>query len=265
MVALDLEEIDQVFHRRWLWGRQLWKFARYCAEDHRPEGDTDLKSMLQRLHCQHGAQLSDGPVQLLCHLRYFGYVFNPLSLFLCRDPQGQLQTVVAEVRNTPWQERHHYVLQPKHFLSWPSAGIRKDFHVSPFLPMDMNYHWRIEDGEKLLTVHLENHRQGQTVFDVTMQLQKRPMTSGWMSWMLVRYPLMTWQVTAEIYLHALRLWWKGAAFHVHPRKLASASAADLQTTTESPENFTHTMPDGTTEQGRPSMPTEFTRDCSSDR
>ena len=88
-----------------------------------------------------------GPIRLLTHLRYFGYSFNPVSFYYVFDATDtRVETIVAEITNTPWKERHAYVL--------PVAGaaraggrawrfsFEKQFHVSPFMPMDMRYDWR---------------------------------------------------------------------------------------------------------------------------
>ncbi|MCA9056491.1 MAG: DUF1365 domain-containing protein, partial [Planctomycetaceae bacterium] len=174
-----------------------------------------------------------GPVCLLTNLRYFGYILNPISLYYCFDADGlRVQTVVAEVTNTPWGERHCYVIsgpEQKSIRVWRTT-TNKDLHVSPFLPMDMTYHWRLSTPGGRLSVHIENHRQGVKVFDATLLLTRRPITTGTLAAALARHPWMTGKAVAGIYWQALKLWWKGAPFITHPKAAPNASAAKVVST-----------------------------------
>ena len=117
-----------------------------------------------------------GAVRLLTHLRYAGYSFNPVSFYYCHAADGALHSIVAEITNTPWGERHCYVLPASGNEGTPSKmrfRFGKDFHVSPFLPMDMNYDWRFSPPASRLLVHMESWRDGEHVFDATMTLDRR--------------------------------------------------------------------------------------------
>jgi DUF1365 family protein len=93
----------------------------------------------------------------------------------------------------------------------------KVFHVSPFMPMDVDYDWRFSTPGGTLAVHMRSRRHGLDVFDATLVLRRRPITGASLARVLVRYPAMTARVVAGIYWQALRLWMKGAPFHPHPR------------------------------------------------
>jgi DUF1365 family protein len=164
-----------------------------------------------------------GPIRLLTHLRYFGHSFNPVSFYYCFDSAGtNVETIVAEITNTPWKERHAYVL--------PVAGsavsggawrfqFDKQFHVSPFMPMDMRYDWRFSAPAAGLHVHMENWRDGRSAFDATLSLKREPITSASLARALAAFPLMTAQVITLIHWQALRLWLKRTPFFTHPDKL----------------------------------------------
>ena len=156
----------------------------------------------------------------MTHLRYFGYCMNPVSFYYCFAPDGEaVEAIIAEIHNTPWGERHCYVLdcraQGTARGRW-SFDFAKEFHVSPFMPMDVDYAWRLTRPGRVLCVHMENRRGGETMFDATMTLERRPITTASLSMALARHPFMTGAVITAIYAQALRLWWKGAPAHPHP-------------------------------------------------
>jgi DUF1365 family protein len=143
-----------------------------------------------------------------------------VSFYYCFDSTGgHVETIVAEITNTPWNERHSYVLSPA--ADEGSNGhhryrFDKDFHVSPFLPMDIAYDWRFGEPGASLTVHMELLRDGDKVFDATLALKRTTMNAANMALALLQYPLMTGQVLAAIYYHAARLKLKGIPFFDHP-------------------------------------------------
>jgi DUF1365 family protein len=161
-----------------------------------------------------------GPIRLLAHLRTWGHCFNPVSFYYCMDPSGAgVEEVLAEVTNTPWGERHAYVLSPQ---EGPSArvltggGMGKTLHVSPFMGMDHRYEWRLTAPGRTLSIHIESHREGRLAFDATLALERRELTRASLAAMTARYPLGTLRVLALIYAHAVALKLKGVPLHPHP-------------------------------------------------
>lgn len=227
-LLLDLDELDSVFRRRWLWSVNRRNLAEFRRSDYLG-GDTD-QPLADAVRDRVAAALGyrpGGPIRLLTHLRYAGYVFNPVSFYYCYNADGrQLDSIVAEITNTPWRERHQYVL--------PVAGAQaqgralhwdfdKQFHVSPFLPMDCRYHWRFTRPDQDLHVHMQVWRGDAQAFDADLSLQRRPLDGPGLARVLVAFPLMTVRVTAAIHWQALRLWLKGNPVHRHPGSAGSSS------------------------------------------
>ena len=165
-----------------------------------------------------------GPIRLLTHLRTFGHCFNPVSFYFCYEPDGaQLDCIVAEITNTPWKERHSYVLDARvarregQALCW---DFPKAFHVSPFLPMRRDYAWRFTMPGTDLHVHMDVSEATAREFDATLVLQRRPADGPTLARCLLRYPFMTMKVVAAIHWQALRTWLAGNPVYDHPPKKA---------------------------------------------
>jgi DUF1365 family protein len=157
-----------------------------------------------------------GPIRVLTQLRSFGHCFNPVSFYYCFDEAGErVQTVVAEVTNTPWGERHAYVVE-RQGPGILKGASEKMLHVSPFMDMDHRYDWRVADPGETLSVHIENRRGGEVAFDATLSMRRRPMTRRTLAAVTARYPASTARVLALIYAHALRLKLKGVRVRPHP-------------------------------------------------
>lgn len=216
----DLNELDRVFRGRLLWSTQRIALARFRRADHLGNAAVPLTDAVRELLVEAGHANAIGSIRLLTQLRQFGYVFNPLSLFYCFNTENQLDAVVAEVSNTPWGERHCYVLESTEPGSMLRTHSRKEFHVSPFMPMDVAYRWQLSVPQDALAVTLENWRNEEKFFDVTMQLRRRSLSTTALAEMLLKYPLLPQQVIASIYWQAFRLWWKRTPFHPHPRQTA---------------------------------------------
>jgi len=222
MMYLDLGELDEVFRGHWLWSTRHFNLACLRRKDHLGDPTISIDEAVRLLVAERTGARPTGPIRLLTHLRYFGHCFNPVSFFYCYDADGQrVETIVAEITNTPWHERHCYVLAEtmnEHKHPWKHYRFPKTFHVSPFMDMNVGYDWRfLEPGERV-QIHMEDWAEGGKLFDATLSLRRQPINAGGLIRVLTRYPLMTVQVVAKIHWQALRLWRKGAPFYVHPKK-----------------------------------------------
>ena len=225
MLYLDLDELDHVFAGRWLWSTRRAAAARFRREDHFGDSTIPLQQAVRERIEQETGRRPAGPIRLLTHLRYFGHCFNPISLYFVFAPDGQsVETVLAEVTNTPWRERQIYVLSAAPIAPGAPGTFRfaKQMHVSPFMPMDMEYVCRIGFPAEQLTYHMENHRAGARTFDATLNLRREPITTGSLARNLALHPLMTAEVVFAIHWQALRLWLKRVPVFDHPAPLPAA-------------------------------------------
>lgn len=220
MVYLDLDEMERVFKGRWFWSIERPNLAWFRRRDYLFESDEPLREAVVRCVTESGGPRPEGPIRILTHLRYFGYCFNPVTFYYCFEPDGvTLASLIVEITNTPWLERRRIVLMPESgdpALKIHRFRFAKDFHVSPFFPLDLDYDWRFSIPGERLNVHMRLDRDQEKQFDASLRLTATPINTRSLTVFLIGYPLMTLKVLAGIYLEALRLKWKGVPVHDHP-------------------------------------------------
>lgn len=190
--------------------------------DHGPRDGSPLRPWVERQLRQAGLDFTPGPIALLCFPRLLGHVFNPLSVYFCRDGEGALRAILYEVKNT-FGQQHGYLLPVapgEEADGWVRQSQDKHFYVSPFLPMECRYRFRIHAPDERMAIlirqtALENGAQAETLV-ATLTGQRRPLDDATLGRMALSVPLLTLKVVAAIHWQALRLWWKGARFHRRP-------------------------------------------------
>jgi uncharacterized protein len=217
LAYVDLEELPGLLDGRLV--AQRPGPTRFRRSDYLGDPGVPLDRALRDLVKDRTGSRPTGPIRLLTHLRSFGHCFNPVSFYYCIDPGGEcMQALVAEVTNTPWGDRHAYVLGGEQRGSAVlDAQFDKALHVSPFMGMDHRYHARAAMPTGTLSVHISSSRAGATVFDATLALRRRELTLASLAGITARYPLATIRVLALIYAHALGLKLAGVPVHRHPQ------------------------------------------------
>lgn len=215
LAYLDLGELDTLLGGRLLAPRP--GLVRFRRGDYLGDPTTDLAAAVRARVEGHTGSAPTGPIRVLTHLRTFGHCFNPVSFYYCFTAQEQLDAVVAEVTNTPWGERHAYVLHRTGDDQMLTGELAKRIHVSPFMSMQQSYLWRAATPSETLTVHISSSERGQRVFDASLALRRVPFTSANLARITARYPAATLRVLALIYSHAIALKLKGVPVHPPPQ------------------------------------------------
>lgn len=234
LMYLDLGELPEVLDPYPLFSARRTAAARFRREDFIGDPARPLDECARdAVEAATGARPA-GPVRLLTGLRYFGHSFNPVSFYYCFDDAAErVDAVVADVRNIPWGERHPYVLaRGERRGTVLSEELEKTFHVSPLMGMEQTYSFRAAEPGDRLVAHIESRpresardrdiggptrtRRNPASFDATLSLRRRELSRGTLTGLLARYPAMSLQVVAKIYLQSLRLKLKGARYHPHP-------------------------------------------------
>ncbi|MEJ2659336.1 MAG: DUF1365 domain-containing protein [Desulfobacteraceae bacterium] len=223
---LDLAHLNMLSGIHPLWSGTGVNLAYFRRRDHMGAPDVSLDRAMRNHVEENTGNRPRGPIRILSHLRYFGHCFNPVSFYYCYDAtDSQVETIVAEIHNTPWGQEHLYVL-PKEKSIHPSRKWRrhrfdKQFHISPFMDMHLHYDWRFRIPGKQLNVHMINYENGKRLFDASLSLAQKPLTRQNLTRILWLYPAMTVKVVSLIYWQALKLLLKGTPFYTHPAKAGS--------------------------------------------
>lgn len=216
MLYLDLEELDDVLQLSKFWGRSRLAIARFKREDFHGDPTQPLaQSVLdtvERVLCFRPT----GPVRMLANFRYFGVIMNPLVVYYCFDSSGtKLEALVAEVNNTPWNEKHPYVLDCRTAAfdgEFQKHKFSKEFTVSPFNPLNMVYHWESSLPRERVRIKIENEQHGEIVFNACLNLERVELSGSVLTKILIQFPLLSVKVISAIYWQAMNIFIKGNPF-----------------------------------------------------
>jgi DUF1365 family protein len=209
MAYIDLDEQERFFSLSKLWSNKGFNFAWFRRSDYL---SPDIKSLDKAVrNCVEKAtgERVNGPIRVLTNLRVFGFLMNPITCYYCFDKDEKLQYIVAEVTSTPWRERIPYVIPCAEDANIHEHLFDKKMHVSPFMPMDMQYAWRSNTPCKNIDINLQNREAGKLCFHATLALQKKAASPAVLNHILLAYPLITVKIGLAIYWQALVLFLKG--------------------------------------------------------
>lgn len=210
LLCLDVAEAPR---SRWLASKGRWAPLRFGPGEWL-DGTADTLATVNHRLAKEGFPPCER-VLALGQPRSLGWYFNPVCFYFCLGQTG-VDYVIAEINNTPWDEKFSYVLDARSQQGELDFNFPKRFHVSPFLPMDMEYAWRIKLGDERTEIAMQVYREGIECFFAGLYLKNQPLSETGLRRAALRYPLQNLRTLARIYWQALRLYLKRTPFHPHP-------------------------------------------------
>jgi DUF1365 family protein len=214
-LLIDLDELPALARELRFFSHNRFNLFSFHERDH-GDGKTPLWSYIDSELKRFGVDIAGGPIRLLCMPRVLGFVFNPLSVYFCYRPSGELAATLYEVNNT-FGERHYYLV--------PASGntesvalhrSEKRFHVSPFLPLDLSYRFRIAPPAETAQVSVHVHDGQGLLVTASLSAKRMELTNRALLTTFIAFPLLTLKVVAGIHWEALKLWLKGVEVHNKP-------------------------------------------------
>jgi DUF1365 family protein len=215
-LLLDLDELPALDRRLRRFGHNRFALFSLHDRDHLIGEARPLRGQVEAMLREAGIDAGGGPIRLLCLPRVLGYVFNPLSIFYCHRPSGELAAVVLEVNNT-FGERHCYVVEAAGGAEVVRRGCAKAFFVSPFLGLDMTYDFRLAaPGERATTAILGRGPDGASIIAAAFSGVRRELTDRALARAFLGHPLLTLKVVLAIHWEAAKLLAKGVRLQPKP-------------------------------------------------
>ena len=217
MLYLDLDELQGAFLGKLFWGYNKPNLASFYRSDFYGNKSKTIKKSIQSLLVNKINLNHKGKVFLLTTIRYFGFAFNPVSFYYCFDESSNIQAIVSHITNTPWNEKHAYVHDCRNKPSMSKKfEFDKGFHVSPFMPMNINYSWVFSPPKDFLFVSMDSYNKDKLIFNATLKMTKKAWSNFILNKILFLSLPMSIKSTLLIYFNAFILFIKRAKFYPHP-------------------------------------------------
>jgi DUF1365 family protein len=214
-LLIDLDELPELTARLRLFSHNGFNLFALHEADHGDGSATSLRVQAEQCLSEAGIDLAGGPIRLLCMPRTLGYSFNPIGIYFCHRPCGELAAIIYEVHNT-FGERHSYVSCVESNTGPVQQSCRKEFYVSPFMDMDLVYDFRLIAPAERVSVRINANKGADRVITACLTGVRLELTDGallkWFSWI----PLITVKVILAIHWEAFCLWMKGLRVRKRP-------------------------------------------------
>ena len=205
---IDLKEINEIEKNINFFSYNKFNILSFYNIDHGPRDGTSLAKWVKKTLTKVKINVDGGKIKLLCFPRFFGYVFNPLSIFYCYDKNLALKAVLYEVKNT-FNEQHTYVFRSKPSSNLISHKCNKKFYVSPFIEMKTFYNFRLSKPKNNINITIkQTDTKGPLL--IARQVGRRiNLNSQNLLFQFLKHPLMSFKIVIAIHFEAFRLWTKG--------------------------------------------------------
>jgi DUF1365 family protein len=207
-LLIDLNEIDDLDKKINFFSYNKFNILSFYNVDHGPRDGSSLGKWVKKNLIKAKINIKKGSIKLLCFPRFFGYVFNPLSIFYCYDEKSNLKAVLYEVKNT-FNEQHTYVFRSKSTSNLVLHKCSKKFYVSPFINMKTFYNFRLSKPNSRIDILIKQTDVAGPLL-IARQVGKRlSFNSQNLFYQFLKHPLMSFKVIGAIHFEAFRLWLKG--------------------------------------------------------
>lgn len=212
MWLIDVDEVAQLNERFTLFGQKKWRPIRFNFADHLANvtDPAQFKARIKTKVEELGGHWQGEKLMMMTQVRMMGMYFSPVNFHFCFDGDT-CRYMLAEVSNTPWLEKHWYLVDL-------DCGVNeKDFHVSPFMPIEQDYKWRVKLPQDTFFAHIENWQKNK-VFDATLKMQRVELTNSNILKTFIRFPIIAVSTVAAIYWQAAKMFVKGFKFYSYQKR-----------------------------------------------
>ena len=221
----DLDSIDEVFNHSKLWSLNKWNLVSIRNEDYINSKTDSIKSKAQSYIKKQTNKDFNGKIFLFTHPRYMGFGFNSVNFYLCYEGEN-IVYILSEINNTPWKQKHVYFHDINHSINHPTIKpteyefkFQKEFHISPFVDMAIDYLWKFTINQESLQVSMQLNQNEKLLMNVNLNTNLTLIhNNNLMKW-TVKKPFQALKMFAGIYWQAFKLWTKKIPFLTHPENI----------------------------------------------
>ena len=207
-LLIDLKEVKKLERKIKFFSYNKFNILSFYDVDHGPRDGSCLTEWVKKILIKSKIDIGSGTIKLLCFPRFFGYVFNPLSIFYCYDKNSKLKAVLYEVKNT-FNEQHTYVFPTSPYSNLILHKCDKKFYVSPFIEMKTFYNFRLLKPGTIISVFIKQTDIDGTLLTACQSGKRLELNSFNLFVQFLKHPLMSFKVIMAIHFEAFRLWSKG--------------------------------------------------------
>ena len=216
-LLINLNEIEDLEKKIKIFSYNKFNILSFYNIDHGPRDGSSLIKWAKKILSKTKINIEGGSIKLLCFPRFFGYVFNPLSIFYCYDKNSKLRAVLYEVKNT-FNEQHTYIFKIKNNEKIEQK-CKKKFYVSPFMDMETYYNFKLLNPKEKLSIFIRQTNGVETILTATQTGDKKEFSFKQLVINFFKYPLMTIKIISSIHYEAFFLWKKGAVYRKRDNKI----------------------------------------------
>lgn len=160
-------------------------------------------------------------VILLTHPRVLGYVFNPVSFWLCFNQNNHLVAVLSQVNNT-FKQTHSYLSFKKNLApikpnDWLEAN--KVFYVSPFMRIEGKYKFRFAIYDQNINIFINYLVNDKLKLSTALKCRLVKFSIKNLLLSFAKMPFFTLKTIILIYYQAIKLYCKSIKYYQRVRPL----------------------------------------------